>query len=88
MKTRFLLSLLFIIATTFSALHELEHVHAHDSSTCMVCVVDDHTSSYDVIDGFFHETVYLDHEIKKRQRVLEFHSKLFSNQANAPPIFL
>ena len=41
MKLRVLISILFIIATTFTAVHELEHIDGeHDSSTCEVCIVD------------------------------------------------
>jgi hypothetical protein len=49
MKTRLWFIALFIAATITTALHELEHVHNHDSGSCQVCIVDDHSVSGDII---------------------------------------
>jgi len=50
---------LFFISTLTTALHELEHIHAHDSKSCQICIIDDHSNSFDInevpkIDEFFH----------------------------------
>jgi len=85
MRLRVYLSILFIIATTFTALHELEHIGSHDSAKCLVCQVNNHTSAPDVIKEFTEQVIYSYEKISTI--VLEFFTlnKLTTNQANAPP---
>jgi hypothetical protein len=52
MKTRLWFIALFIAATITTALHELEHVQNHDSGSCQVCIVDDHSVAGDLIPEF------------------------------------
>jgi hypothetical protein len=59
MKLRLLFSVLFVIATSLTALHQLEHIKgAHDSTACSVCIIDHHSVSGDIIVAFEEPLVY------------------------------
>ncbi|MBU1995231.1 hypothetical protein KKC15_11050 [bacterium] len=85
MKFRVLLSLLFIIATTFTALHELKHIEHHDSSTCQVCIVDNHSVSADVVSNFKDIVLFSFEQISAQILVSNFSVKYHTNQSRAPP---
>ncbi len=86
MKLRLLISILFLIATTFTAIHELEHIGGeHDSSTCQVCVVDNHALSIDVVDEFIDIELFKFEQITFDNFVYSFHKKNHTNQNRAPP---
>jgi len=86
MKLRVLISILFIIATTLTALHEIEHIGGeHDSSSCQVCVVDNHSVSVDIIDEFQEVKLVKFEEITLANLVYTFHKKDHANQNRAPP---
>ncbi|MFT5660115.1 MAG: hypothetical protein ACI9TV_000755 [Sulfurimonas sp.] len=87
MKLRVLISILFIIATTFTAVHEIEHIHGeHDSSTCEVCIVDNHLVSADIIDIVSYE-IYVSFDIiTLKNQIQNPHLKKTTNQATAPPV--
>ncbi|EQB39088.1 hypothetical protein M947_07970 [Sulfurimonas hongkongensis] len=86
MKLRLLISFLFIIATTVTAIHELEHIgHEHDSSTCQVCIVDNHSVSADIIDDFTEIEIVKFSEISSTLLVKLTHTKDHSYQTRAPP---
>ncbi len=86
MKLRLLISILFIIATTVTAIHELEHIHGDvDSSTCQVCIVDDHSVSADIIDDFKDVEIFKFEQIAVTNLVQRFHKKDYSYQNRAPP---
>lgn len=86
MKLRVLVSILFIIATTFTALHEIEHISGeHDSSTCQVCIVDNHSVSADIIDEYIHITTCSFDNISSLNQQVNTHTKKNTNHSNAPP---
>lgn len=85
MKLRLLFSIFFIIATTFTALHEIEHVENHDRSTCQVCIIDNHTVSADVVDTFKELILYSFNEISAQLSISHFHNKNPSYLTRAPP---
>ncbi|WP_241761452.1 hypothetical protein [Sulfurimonas gotlandica] len=85
MKLRLLISILFIIATTATAIHELEHIHGSDSSSCQVCIVDDHSVSADIVDDFKEIVVFRFEQIAVTNIVYSLHKKDHSYQNRAPP---
>jgi len=85
MKLKLFISILFIIATTFTALHEIEHVKNHDSSTCQVCIVDDHLTSADLVDSFKEISTFNFEKISSQNIVSNFNHKNHSYQTRAPP---
>lgn len=86
MKLRLLISILFVIATTATAIHELEHINGHDSSTCQVCIVDNHSVSADIIDNFTDVEIIRFSEISSTLLVKFSHTKNHSYQTRAPPL--
>ncbi|WP_455757699.1 hypothetical protein [Sulfurimonas sp.] len=88
MKLRVLISILFIIATTFTAVHELEHIDGeHDSSTCEVCIVDNHTFSADVVTNNISSIISFSfEEISISKQFLNPHAKKTANHSTAPPV--
>lgn len=86
MKFRLLLSFLFIITTSFAAIHELEHIAGdHDHASCQVCVLDDNSLSLDIVDDFKDSTLFSFDTIHSKKSLLYSHKKQINNQSNAPP---
>ncbi len=86
MKLRVLISILFIIATTFTAIHEIEHISGeHDSSSCQICMVDDHSLSFDVIDKPKEVELFKFEAITFNNLLDNIHKKNHTNQNRAPP---
>jgi hypothetical protein len=86
MNLRLLISALFIIATTVTAIHEIEHIsHGHDSSTCQICTVDNHSVSADIIVDFTQEEIVKFSEINSAVLEKFSHIKDHSYQTRAPP---
>ena len=86
MKLRILISILFIIATTITAVHEIEHLtHEHDSSQCQVCTFDNHSISGDVVTQPKSIELFKCNKITSTKLVESFHSKNHTNQNRAPP---
>ncbi len=86
MKLRVLISILFIIATTFTALHEIEHVTGeHDSSSCPICIVDDHTVSADIVTDLTDTPIFSFDNISSVNQYSYTHTKKSTNHSNAPP---
>ena len=86
MKLRVLISILFLIATTFTAIHELEHIHDdHDSSSCQVCIVDDHLVSADIEAAASPDIAYSFDAIELKNQLLNTHFKKSANHSTAPP---
>ena len=87
MKLRLLISILFIIATTAIAIHELEHINnGSSSSSCQVCIVDDHSVSADIIDKLTDVDVFRFDDIAPANLVYILHIKNHSYQNRAPPL--
>ena len=87
MKLRVLISFLFVVATTFAAVHELEHIDVehHSSSTCMVCIVDHNLVSADNSSNIFFIELLYTKEISSNLNNFSFHIKKYDNHSNAPP---
>jgi hypothetical protein len=85
MKLRLLISILFIIATTAVAIHELEHIHS-DSSSCQICVVDEHSVSADIVDSIKDVEILKFNGIITGNLVHSLHIKNHSYQNRAPPL--
>ncbi|MCD6433544.1 MAG: hypothetical protein J7L21_05825 [Sulfurimonas sp.] len=88
MKLRVLISILFIIVTTFASIHEIEHITGeHESSSCPICVIGDHLVSADISD-ISQLCIQIPHTIVKIQiKTLLSHAKKSDNHSHAPPIF-
>ena len=87
MKLRVLISILFIIATTFAAVHEIEHLtHEHDSSSCQICAFDNHSISGDVLSLPKDIELFKFEKITSSKSLCNFHVKNHTNQNRAPPI--
>ena len=86
MKIRVLISIFFIIATLFISIHEIEHITGeHESVSCQICIVDDHTSSSDIIE-LFKEMMTVSFDITTvKYKLLTSHLKISANHSNAPP---
>ena len=86
MKLKVLISILFIIATTFTAIHELEHINGkHNSSSCQICIVDDHSVSGDIVEVVKDVDLCKFEKITYNHLVYSFHAKNHTNQNRAPP---
>ncbi|QOY52175.1 hypothetical protein [Candidatus Sulfurimonas baltica] len=85
MKIRALLSILFVIATTFSVIHEVEHIMHTDGYTCEVCIVDNHLVSADIISKTQYIEISHFEKISQKNLLSTLHVKATSNQNRAPP---
>lgn len=86
MKLRvLLLSIFFVIATTLSAVHELEHITGNDDSSCHVYHVNDKLSSVDIVDESKDVEVLHFEKIIQNRQVSLLHVKNKTNQNRAPP---
>ncbi|MFT5835770.1 MAG: hypothetical protein ACI9RG_000663 [Sulfurimonas sp.] len=87
MRLRLLISMLFIIATSIIAIHEIEHISGeHDSSTCQICMVDNHSLSFDVIDIFQKIDLIKYENISSIDSIYHLYKKDYAYQNRAPPI--
>ena len=86
MKLRVLISLLFIVATTFTAVHELEHIDdEHGASTCLVCTVSQNLVSADNPPKVFDFELIYTKEIVVYVDSFTLYIKKTDNHSNAPP---
>ncbi len=85
MRLRLILSIFFIIATTFTALHEIEHVKNHNSSTCQICIVDDHSVSADIVVDFKEVELFSFESILLQTQILNSQAKQTTYKSRAPP---
>ena len=86
MKLRVLISIFFIIATTLSAIHELEHITHSDDSSCLVYHVNDNLTSVDIIDEIKNAEVINFEKIVQNTQVSNLHVKKSTDQNRAPPV--
>jgi hypothetical protein len=86
MKLKILLSILFAIVTTFTAMHQAEHVKQHtDSSACLVCTINNNIVSGDAV-VFLDSVKTVKFEKITQENLLSYsHQKTNSNQSRAPP---
>lgn len=85
MKLNVLLSILFAIVTTFTAIHEVEHIAHDDSSSCLVCHVNNNLASADVIDKPEAIEIVRFEKIAQNYQISNLHVKNKSNLSRAPP---
>ncbi len=84
-EKKLLFILLFIVTSFATALHELSP--HHHSESCQVCVVDEHTLCFDIIQTPTKDDIVYNSDAK------QFTCKFFSsftklqNQSRAPPLF-
>lgn len=86
MRFNLLLSVLLFLATTLSALHELEHISQEDDSVCMVYHVNDKLSSVDIVDVTKCAECFLFEKITYVNKVRKLHFRDKSNPDRAPPL--
>ncbi|MDA7816709.1 hypothetical protein N9A28_00790 [Sulfurimonas sp.] len=85
MKLNVLLSIFFLITTTFASIHEVEHIEHSDDSTCLVCHVGDNLSCGDAVEKVKQvETINFEAIVQNTQ-IINLHVKEKSNQNRAPP---
>ncbi|MCF6339549.1 MAG: hypothetical protein L3J10_02195 [Sulfurimonas sp.] len=85
MKLKMLLSILFLIVTTFSAIHEIEHIAHNDSSSCLICHVNDNLALDDIQDKFKNIEIFYFEKNSYSNQVLSLHIKKYTDQNQAPP---
>ena len=86
MKLRVLISILFIIATTFASVHETEHVFDdHSSVECEICQVSQNMLSDDVNSDFSEPTLFSSDKVLPTLNSSYRYKAILSNYSNAPP---
>jgi len=81
-----LLSLLFILATTFASSHATKHIFSdHDSSECQICIVSQNLLSDDISIEFTELTLFHFGETAFLTNTSYKHKTLITKHSNAPP---
>lgn len=86
MKLKVLISLFFIITTTFASIHEVQHIQHADDNSCLVCHVSDNLTSADITDKTQDIKKFHFEEVLDNKSLLSYHAKNHSNQNRAPPL--
>ncbi|MCF6331441.1 MAG: hypothetical protein L3I99_07875 [Sulfurimonas sp.] len=87
MKLKLFISLLFIITTTLSATHKTEHINDHhESSSCLIYIVNDNLVASDIIDELKDVSFTIDSKILPQSSELKLYTKNLTNQNRAPPL--
>jgi hypothetical protein len=85
MKFNLLLSILFAIVTSFAAIHEVEHIQHNDSSSCLVCTVNNNLVSADAVQFTADVEIFHFQEIIQESSTSYSYRKINFNQNRAPP---
>ena len=85
MKLNVLLSILFLIVTSFAAIHEVEHIQHNDSSSCLVCTVNNNLVSADAVQFTADIEILHFQEIVQDCSTSYSYKKINFNQNRAPP---
>lgn len=86
MKLRVILSIFFLITTTFASIHEVEHITHSDDLPCFVCQISDNLSCGDAIEkGKEVERINFE-KIAQNTQIITQRIKENSNQTRAPPV--
>lgn len=85
MKLNVLLSILFAIVTSLSAVHEVEHIAHDDASTCLECVVNQNLVSADAVLSALKLEIFHFEKISHNNHSSHIHVRTHSNQNRAPP---
>ncbi len=86
MNFRVLISIFFIITTTFSAVHALEHITQDADSACLVYHLNDNLSPVDIIDKSKDVEIFHFDYISQNSSISNLHVKDQSNPNRAPPL--
>ena len=86
MKYSLLISVLFAIVTTLSAMHEVDHIYNQDYVDCVMCTVDHNLVSADAVDSVQDIELYNFGKIVLKNQVQSHFVKKTSNQNRAPPL--
>lgn len=85
MKLNILLSILFAIVTSFSAIHEVEHIVHNDSASCLICTVNHNLVSDDAVLYVSNIELFHFEAIPSVTAISYTHTQAKSNQNRAPP---
>jgi hypothetical protein len=85
MKFNLLLSILFAIVTSFAAIHEVEHIQHNDSSSCLVCTVNNNLVSADAVQFTADVEIFHFQKIVQESSTSYSYRKINFNQNRAPP---
>lgn len=86
MKLRVILSIFFLITTTFASIHEVDHIQHSDDSPCLVCHIGDNLSCGDVIEKVKEVERINFEKILQNTQIIKLHVKEKSNENRAPPV--
>lgn len=85
MKLRVILSLFFLITTTFASIHEVEHIVHSDDAPCLVCQISHNLSCGDVIEKAKEVEIIHFEKILQNTQTIKLRVSENSNQTRAPP---
>lgn len=85
MKLRIILSIFFLITTTFASIHEVEHLVHADDAPCLVCQINHNLSCSDAIDSVKEVEKINFEKIVQNTQIIKLHVSENSNQTRAPP---
>lgn len=85
MKLRVILSIFFLITTTFASIHEVKHITHSDDAPCLVCQISDNLSCGDAIEKVKEVERINFEEIVQNTQIIKLYVKEKSNQNRAPP---
>lgn len=85
MKLRIILSIFFLITTTFASIHEIKHIVHSDDAPCLVCQINHNLSCGDAIEKVKEvEKIHFE-KILQNTQIIKLHVSENSNQTRAPP---
>ncbi len=84
MKINIFLAILFSIVTTFTALHEVEHIQDNDGESCLIVHVNNLTPADTITNPEIVQTIHFE-KIQYNTLAIKLHFKQRSNQNRAPP---
>ena len=85
MKFKIILSILFVIVTAFSAMHQVNHIDNQDTVDCEMCIVNKNLTSSDIVDDFKDIEILKFEIISQNNSIENFYNKQLTNQNRAPP---
>lgn len=82
-----LLTLFFIITTSFAAIHETEHITHQDADVCLICTIADTFQSSDPVASDFDVNFVCCKKITYQNFHFKTNILIFQSPARAPPSF-
>ena len=86
MKFKIFFSLFFVIITTITVVHEVEHILHDDSSSCLICYTNNNLTSFDIIDIYKNIKIIHFENIIQIVYTPTLYDKQQTNQNRAPPL--